>query len=146
MRGLLKLVLIIALVVAGFVWWTNRDDASGTTRRSDQQQDSRDAGSRGGGDRASQQYISSVAIWREPEGTVYGVRPTRFGRLANRDELEIAWRQAVRKGVPDSASLKDQFLCHPLSFVARAKPTWDLEDWRPDIGLTRVMLNACNPD
>lgn len=90
-------------------------------------------------------YIASVVTEQVGEGAVYRVRPTRAGRLADRAELSVAWRQAVRQGVPDRPGLRQQFLCHPLSVIARVKPTWDLETWRPTVGALRTMVAACNP-
>lgn len=90
-------------------------------------------------------YIRSVTPQQVAEGTVYAVRPTRAGRLADRGALDVAWTQAVARGVPNRDGLRQQFLCHPLSVVARAKPTWDLETWRPTVGGVRTMLQACNP-
>lgn len=98
-----------------------------------------------GPDRAPREFILLVTPERTAEGTVYHVRPTRAGRLAGRPQLDTAWRQAVSRGVPDRANLRQQFLCHPLSMVARAKPTWDLEAWRPAVGGLRTMFAACNP-
>jgi hypothetical protein len=96
------------------------------------------------GDREN--YIANVQVLRVSAGTVYRVRPTRAGRLATPQALRTqAWRQAVRQGVPDRNGLQHQFLCHPYSIIARTKPTWDLESWRPTVGLTRTMLAACNP-
>lgn len=95
--------------------------------------------------RKPRQFVLLVTPEATPEGTVYHVRPTRAGRLAGRPQLDTAWRQAVSRGVPDRANLRQQFLCHPLSLVARAKPTWDLEAWRPAVGGVRTMLAACNP-
>lgn len=97
-------------------------------------------------DGGGRRYIAQVTTHEEAEGLVYQVRPTRAGRAASRDELDIAWKQAVRKGVPDRRGLRQQFLCHPLSVVARTKPTWDLETYRPTVGLVRTMLAGCNPD
>lgn len=91
------------------------------------------------------EFIRSVTVSPMSEGTRYNVAPTRAGRLATGDALTFAGRQAVAKGVPDRPGLEQQFMCHPLSIVARAKPTWDLEDWRPTVGLTRTMMMACNP-
>lgn len=91
-------------------------------------------------------YISSVTVTDTSFGPVYQVRPTRAGRIAGNPELRIAWRQAVAAGVPDRRGLHRQFLCHPMSIVARAKPTWDLESWRPTVGMVDTMLAACNPD
>ena len=96
-------------------------------------------------ERGARQFILAVTPEGTSDGTVYHVRPTRAGRLAGRPQLDTAWRQAVARGVPDRANLRQQFLCHPLSVVARAKPTWDLESWRPAVGGLRTMLAACNP-
>ncbi len=104
-----------------------------------------DADDRAKTQRSTPAFIASVTPEVVPEGTVYHVRPTRAGRLADRAELDLAWTQAVSRGVPDRAGLRQQFLCHPLSVVARAKPTWDLESWRPVVGGMRTMLQACNP-
>lgn len=90
-------------------------------------------------------FVRSVQVESVDEGTVYHVKPTRAGRLAGGSQLNRAWRQAVARGVPDQAGLRQQFLCHPLSVIARVKPTWDLESWRPTVGGTRTMLAACNP-
>ncbi|MDP4013793.1 MAG: DUF2599 domain-containing protein [Candidatus Nanopelagicales bacterium] len=89
--------------------------------------------------------IRSVTVTSTSEGVRYIVTPTRAGRLATSDSLGSAWQQAVAKGVPERPGLRQQFMCHPLSIVARAKPTWDLEDWRPTVGLTKTMLAGCNP-
>ncbi len=106
-------------------------------------QDSSGDGARRGGEQPS--YIAAVTRSWEADGEVYRVRPTRRGRLATPEELSVAWRQTVRKGVPDRTGLRQQFLCHPLSIIARGKPTWDLETWRPTVGLTRTVLAGCNP-
>jgi hypothetical protein len=99
----------------------------------------------GGNAPQSKRLIARVDRVRTVEGIEYRVRPTRAGRLIRGDGLTAAWRQAVRAGVPDRQGLQQQFLCHPLSVVARGKPTWDLETWRPTVGLTRTMLAGCNP-
>ena len=91
-------------------------------------------------------YIASVNISYENGVERYHVRPSRAGRAAVGDELDIAWRQAVDLGVADRANLEHQFRCHPLSIIARAKSSWDLETWRPNVGLSRTMLAGCNPE
>ncbi len=90
-------------------------------------------------------YIASVTTSIENGTTRYHVRPTRAGRAALGDQIDVAWDQTVAKGVPDRAGLRQQFKCHPLSFVARGKRSWDLESWRPTVGLKQTMLELCNP-
>lgn len=94
---------------------------------------------------ATPKLIASVRITTENGTPRYHVRPTRAGRKAVGNWLDEAWKQAVRKGVPDRSGLRQQFMCHPLSIVARGKSTWDLESWRPTVGLGNTMLAGCNP-
>jgi hypothetical protein len=89
--------------------------------------------------------IASVKVTTENGTPRYHVRPTRAGRVAVGDGLDEAWNQAVAKGVPNRSGLRQQFLCHPLSIIARTKSTWDLESWRPTVGLQNTMLSGCNP-
>lgn len=89
--------------------------------------------------------IAHVEPDDQPDGIIYHVTPTRAGRLAMGADLDAAWEQAVALGVPRRSSLRYQFLCHPLSLIARAKTTWDLEAWRPNVGQWRTMLAGCDP-
>lgn len=91
-------------------------------------------------------YIASVTTSIENGVTRYHVRPTRAGRAILGDEVDQAWDQTVGLGVPNQAGLRQQFMCHPLSFIARGKRSWDLESWRPTVGLKRTMLAFCNPN
>lgn len=131
---LLLVVGVVAFVGRSFLLSDAPQDAPGNP-----------AGDRAAAGRTPPTYIASVTPQEVAEGTVYAVRPTRAGRLADRAALDIAWEQAVTQGVPDRAGLRQQFLCHPMSVVARAKPTWDLESWRPTVGGIRTMIQACNP-
>lgn len=138
-----RLLIFGAMVVGGWFGWSHfaadPTDAPGASQTARQQQPAEGPAER------PVEYIASVQkVWDGP-GEVYRVRPTKAGRAAGLEELRIAWRQAVRRGVPDRAGLRDQFLCHPLSIIARGKPTWDLETWRPNVGLSRTMLSGCNP-
>jgi hypothetical protein len=42
-----------------------------------------------------------------------------------------------------TASMRNQLLCHMIG--ARDKATWNLEPWRPDVGLQAVLEARCNP-
>jgi hypothetical protein len=39
--------------------------------------------------------------------------------------------------------MRDQLACHALG--APDKATWNLEPWRPDVGLLLIMAAGCNP-
>ncbi|WP_411709684.1 DUF2599 domain-containing protein [Corynebacterium sp. LaCa116] len=76
----------------------------------------------------------------QPEGTRYMVFPTVLGRAMQSPIPETAgWNEAQFKGGADTGSLHNQSVCHPLSQVARVKPSWNLEDWRPDVGHPRTI-------
>jgi hypothetical protein len=91
-------------------------------------------------------YVAKVSVVREASGLTYRVTPTRQGRLVSDTAMKAMWRQAVRLGVPNQRNLRQQFRCHPLSMIARLKPSWDLELWRPRVGLRNTMLAGCNPE
>ena len=89
--------------------------------------------------------IDRVDIVKQPEGTRYKVFPTVLGRAMRSPIPETTgWNEAKSKGVADTGSLHNQFVCHPLSQVARVKSSWNLEDWRPDVGLPRTIAERCN--
>ncbi|QAY71942.1 DUF2599 domain-containing protein [Xylanimonas protaetiae] len=43
----------------------------------------------------------------------------------------------------DTPGMEDQLVCHALG--APDKDTWNLEPWRPDVGLVAVLQARCNP-
>ncbi len=82
-----------------------------------------------------------------PEGKRLVVRPSACGRRTATRSTRAAFAEAIRRGgrgAPDYRSLYWQFLCHAQ--FARTKPTWDLEAWRPDVGLAGTIAARCNPD
>ncbi|SHJ95650.1 Protein of unknown function [Tessaracoccus bendigoensis DSM 12906] len=32
-----------------------------------------------------------------------------------------------------------------VSQIARTKPTWNVDSWRPDVGYAKTLLAQCNP-
>ncbi|MCH9718373.1 MAG: DUF2599 domain-containing protein [Actinomycetia bacterium] len=91
-------------------------------------------------------YVAKVSVVSESSGLTYRITPTRSGRLVPEAALDEMWRQVTRRGVPDQPNLRQQFRCHPLSMLARLKSSWDLESWRPAVGLADTMLAGCNPE
>lgn len=88
------------------------------------------------------------ATWGEAEGgRSLAVVPTEWGRGAGLAAAEIAWDQvqllASTGGEEAPAHLRDQLICHALG--APDKETWNLEPWRPDVGLPATLLAQCNP-
>ncbi len=81
-----------------------------------------------------------------PEGKRLIVRPTTCGRRTAGRSPRAAFAEAIRRGgggAPDYRSLYWQFVCHVQ--YANDKPTWDLEAWRPDVGLAGTVAAQCNP-
>lgn len=44
-------------------------------------------------------------------------------------------------------SMENQYVCHVLivNTIAPNKATWDLDEWRPNVGLTDTINHKCNP-
>ena len=91
--------------------------------------------------------ISSARWISLPEGKRLIVRPTGCGRRTALRSPKPAFAEAIRRGgrgAPDYWSMYWQFLCHAQ--YANSKPTWDLEAWRPDVGLAGTIAAGCNPE
>lgn len=96
--------------------------------------------------RAGTWLIDRVVKVKVSQGTVWKVYPTLLGRTASWNaHLFFGWNDVKGMGVPDWRKLKDQYLCHPDSQVARVKSSWNLDSWRPDVGYVRTLLALCNP-
>lgn len=94
--------------------------------------------------RVAAQALTS-AEWGEREGgRSLAVTPTQWAREAGQAGEEAVWRELVAT-VPeaDTPVMRDQLTCHALG--AAGKPTWNLEPWRPDVGLFEVLAASCNP-
>ena len=65
----------------------------------------------------------------------------RSSGLAIRDDV---WATLVNN-VPETnvPGMRDQLICHMIG--AQDKPTWNLEPWRPNVGLQSTILALCNP-
>lgn len=85
------------------------------------------------------------ATWGENEGgRSLAVDPTDWARHAGQAGLDLIRTQLVAVA-PDagSATMGDQLVCHAVG--APDKATWNLEPWRPDVGLILTATAHCNP-
>ena len=89
--------------------------------------------------------ISKVTKVYTTLGVTYQVAPTAYGRIAPEAALWSTWKEAVKKGVPDRQNLQEQLICHPMTYLARIKSTWNVDTWRPTVGLARTIAAQCNP-
>ncbi|MFE9232233.1 DUF2599 domain-containing protein [Cellulosimicrobium funkei] len=83
--------------------------------------------------------------WGEREGgRSLAVDPTAWARGAGQAGQELVWAQVVAaEPEADTPTMHDQLACHAVG--APDKATWNLEPWRPDVGLLATMSARCNP-
>ncbi|MEV8030311.1 DUF2599 domain-containing protein [Cellulosimicrobium funkei] len=83
--------------------------------------------------------------WGEREGgRSLAVDPTAWARGAGQAGQELVWAQVVAaEPEADTPTMHDQLVCHAVG--APDKATWNLEPWRPDVGLLATMSARCNP-
>ncbi len=85
------------------------------------------------------------ATWGENEGgRSLAVDPTDWARRAGEAGLDLIRTQLVAaEPEADSTTMEHQLVCHVLG--APDKATWNLEPWRPDVGLILTATAHCNP-
>jgi hypothetical protein len=88
------------------------------------------------------------ATWRdlaEEGGRSLAVVPADWARTGGLAAEELAWSQlTARQPEADVPSVRDQLSCHMIG--APDKASWNLEPWRPDVGLLRMIGALCNPE
>lgn len=91
--------------------------------------------------------VKSVKKSSEKGKPRYLITPTKVGRATpSAIHAKTGWAQAKRKGVDrPTKGLFEQYVCHPMSQVARVKSTWNIESWRPTVGMARTVAARCNP-
>jgi len=97
-----------------------------------------------GGATCPEPLILSAEWGNHDGGRSVAVEPSdcvRTNGLALRDDV---WATLVAN-VPDAdvPGMRDQLVCHMIG--AQDKPTWNLEPWRPEVGLQQTILSLCNP-
>jgi Protein of unknown function (DUF2599) len=97
--------------------------------------------------------ISSASwVWHS-EGWTLQVTPTSWQRFWNGywpgsagwDELYAKYRD---RGLNTNlAGMRDQYICYVqiVSVYAPNKPTWNLDEWRPNVGYAQTVNSSCNP-
>jgi hypothetical protein len=88
------------------------------------------------------------ATWADRDdegGRSLAVVPTSWGRAGGLAAEETLWSQLVT-AVPeaDAQNVHDQLTCHVIG--APDKASWNLEPWRPDVGLLATLGALCNPE
>ncbi len=94
-------------------------------------------------------YVERVQWVDTAKGRTLRVYPSAAGRAAASTAAgTAAWAEVVAAAPgADTASLHDQFRCHweLARLFEPAKPSWNLEQWRPDVGYRATVDAECNP-
>ncbi|MFE7406149.1 DUF2599 domain-containing protein [Isoptericola sp. NPDC057559] len=85
------------------------------------------------------------ADWGDREGgRSLAVDATAWARGAGQAGVDLVWAELVAEDPEvDTTTMHDQLECHAIG--APGKATWNLEPWRPDVGLVATMAARCNP-
>jgi hypothetical protein len=88
------------------------------------------------------------ATWSDRDdegGRSLAVVPATWARTGGRAAEEAVWSQLVAQ-VPEAGTqaMHDQLTCHTIG--APDKASWNLEPWRPDVGLLQTLAALCNPE
>jgi len=89
-------------------------------------------------------YINKV-VW---DGQTLRIYPTPLGRKAV-NFGRLAWSQVIALApTANRNNMKDQFLCHWYFVRIRNndKASWNLDSYRPDVGLWPTAIQRCNPN
>lgn len=87
------------------------------------------------------------ATWRDladEGGRSLAVEPAAWARRGSLAAEEAVWAAVVAaEPEADGQNVRDQLTCHLIG--APDKATWNLEPWRPDVGLLETIAALCNP-
>lgn len=87
------------------------------------------------------------ATWADRDdegGQSLAVVPAAWARNGSLAAEEAVWAQLVALA-PDAdlPTMRDQLTCHTIG--APDKESWNLEPWRPEVGLLATLAARCNP-
>jgi len=85
------------------------------------------------------------ATWGVNEGgKSIAVDANAWARASAHAGAEATWSAlVVEQPAANKPGIHDQLLCHAIGVPD--KPTWNLEPWRPDVGLVATLAARCNP-
>lgn len=97
------------------------------------------------------------ATWKpQPSGFTLKVTPTGWARgwAGNLKVGQAGWRELYSKYKDKGRGIKvnirgmrHQYVCHQEYVAVRSprKETWNLDEWRPDVGYDKTVDASCNP-
>jgi len=92
-------------------------------------------------------YIQSAHwVYREYEWT-FSITPTPCARKTLPEATPFIWDELTRdysnsRYWQNTHGMRHQLICHLA--IARDKPEWNLEPWRPDVGYAKTLAAGCN--
>jgi hypothetical protein len=108
------------------------------------------AGTGGAGGTVTATFAATAvldATWRDladEGGRSLAVEPAAWARRGSMAAEEAVWSALVAaEPEADAQNVRDQLTCHLIG--APDKATWNLEPWRPDVGLLETIAALCNP-
>jgi hypothetical protein len=100
-------------------------------------------------------YLIDHATWvRHDEGWTFEVTPTFWARVNAGSTLAgiYGWDELYARysccGLNTNLSgMRDQYICHQVIVAIRdpGKATWNIDEWRPDVGYLQTVNASCNP-
>ncbi|MDQ4500770.1 DUF2599 domain-containing protein [Sinomonas sp. ASV322] len=101
--------------------------------------------------------IASASWAQSTDGWRLEVTPTQWARANAYSTMSymigvIGWDELFSKyrnaGLNTNLNgMRDQYICHQVFVGVRYpnKPTWNLDEWRPDVGWWETVSTQCNP-
>ncbi|MFC7025964.1 DUF2599 domain-containing protein [Promicromonospora thailandica] len=90
------------------------------------------------------QAIEGMSWGNQEGGRSLALDPADWARVAGEAGLDLIRTQLLAaEPEADSATMDHQLVCHAVGAVDKA--TWNLEPWRPDVGLILTATAHCNP-
>ncbi|KAB0507011.1 DUF2599 domain-containing protein [Pseudomonas lini] len=93
------------------------------------------------------EYIESVQwVYRDYQWS-FSITPTPCARKTPPEGTPFLWDELTRdysnsRYWKNTHGMRHQLICHLA--IARDKPQWNLEPWRPDVGYAQTLAAGCN--
>jgi hypothetical protein len=93
-------------------------------------------------------YIASAKWLYRDDEWVFAITPTPCARRTPEQATPFLMDELLRdysnsRYWSNTHGLRHQLICHLA--IARDKPEWNIEPWRPDVGYARTLAAGCNP-
>lgn len=92
-------------------------------------------------------YVESAQwVYRDYQWS-FSITPTPCARETQPEATPFLWDELSRdysnsRYWKNTHSMRHQLICHLA--IARDKPQWNLEPWRPDVGYAKTLAAGCN--